>query len=472
MSGVRVPAPLLYRQIRDNILIKRLFSFCKNNQLIFPNDFVIVAISGGMDSVALLDAFWALTDLIPLKIKAIHVNHGIRGAEADRDEYFVRTFCEQRKVELKVEHLQGMDVQSSEAALREARYLAFDAMLAESPGAKLATAHILDDNIETLLMRLAKGSSLKGLRGIPVKRGSYIRPFLFLTREEIERYVQEKQLSFVQDSSNASLQYLRNRIRHQLVPVFRDIFGDQFYHGMAKSLREINAFYDLFEKEFREIANKVASKHLGKIEISLEKYRTLDEPYRHRLIEYCISAFYPLNYSFSKTYLQRIDQFIKESSVGAILKVHKGVQLVKDRQKVIFAMEHPQQTDVLLLEPEIKVKFGAFEIEIRRVRFKDVHFSSKKNVEFICGDTLRFPLIVRHWQAGDRFYPLGLGKSQKVKEFFINQKIDILTKNEIPIICCGEAIVWIGGYRLDERFRVHEKCKNIYQLTIENRNLR
>ena len=162
-------------------MIKRLFSFCKNNQLISPNDLVIVAISGGMDSVALLDAFLSLSDLIPLNIKAIHVNHGIRGSEADRDEYFVRSFCEQRKVELKVEHLQGMNSESPEAALREARYRVFDDVLEENPGAKLATAHTLDDNIETLLMRLAKGSSLKGLRGIPVKRGRYIRPFLFLT---------------------------------------------------------------------------------------------------------------------------------------------------------------------------------------------------------------------------------------------------------------------------------------------------
>ena len=448
-------------------MIKRLFSFCKNNQLISPNDLVFVAISGGMDSVALLDAFLSLSDLIPLNIKAIHVNHGIRGSEADRDEYFVRSFCEQRKVELKVEHLQGMNSESPEAALREARYRIFDALLAENPGAKLATAHTLDDNIETLLMRLAKGSSLKGLRGIPVKRGRYIRPFLFLTREEIERYVQERNLSFVQDSSNASLKYLRNRIRHQLVPVFRDIFGDQFYRGMGKSLQEINVFYDLFEKEFRQIADKVVTKRFGKIEISLEKYQMLAEPYRYRLIDYCISAFYPLNYSFSRTYLQRIDSFINEAGVGAVLNVYKDVKLVKDRHKVIVAKEHPQQADVLLLEPETKIRFGAFEIGIRSASFDEVRFSDDKNVEFICGDAIQFPLIIRRWQAGDRFYPLGLGKSQKLKEFFINRKVDVLSKNEIPIVCNGESIVWIAGYRLDERYRVHEKCKKIYQLTVE-----
>ena len=291
MSGVQVPAPLLFlsEKIRDTILIQRLFSFCKSHQLISPNDTVFVAISGGMDSVALLDSLLELNkNMLPINIKAIHVNHGIRGAEAARDEHFVRSFCADRKVELEVVHLQGLHIRKDEATLREARYQAFETLLSKHPRAKLATAHTLDDNVETLIMRLAKGSSLKGLRGIPVKRGAYIRPFLFLTRAEIQQYVQSRKLSFVQDSSNASLNYLRNRIRHQLLPVFKEIFGEQFYAGMGKSLQEINAFYNLFEKEFARLAEETLVRHPDKIEIDLQKYKYLDILYLKYLEQYIL----------------------------------------------------------------------------------------------------------------------------------------------------------------------------------------
>jgi len=448
-------------------LIKRLVSFCKTHQLLFPKDIVFVAISGGIDSVALLDAFLALDDNLPLTVKAIHVNHGVRGSESERDEHFVRSFCARRGVELTVVHLQGFNTASNEAALREARYRAFDELLGQHPGAKLATAHTLNDNIETLLMRLAKGSSLKGLRGIPVKRGPYIRPFLFLRRAEIEEYVRHRQLTFVRDSSNASFKYLRNRIRHQLLPVFEDIFGSQFYEGIARSLEEINDFYALFEREFFRKTEATIERKGDRIEIDLKKYTALDKRYRFRLIDYCISAFYPLNYSFSKTYLQRIDRFFDKARVGAVLNVHRDILLVKDRQKVILAKQNPQQTETLFLYPETKIRFHAFEIEIKKVSFAQVHLTNNKNVEFICGDNVRFPLLVRSWRPADRFYPLGLGKSQKVKDFFVRQKIDILSKKQIPLICNGDEIVWIAGYRLDERYRVHKKCQHIYKIEIK-----
>ena len=448
-------------------MIKRFLASCTKHQLISPNDLIFVALSGGMDSVALFDLFLTAAKDLSLTVKAVHVNHGIRGSEADRDEHFVRSFCTQRNVDLRVFHLQGMSAQSTEATLRQARYRLFDDLLASFPQAKLATAHTLNDNIETLLMRLAKGSSLKGLRGIPLKRGAYIRPLLFFRRAEIEQYVRERHLPFVQDSSNASLKYLRNRIRHQIVPVFEEIFGSSFYDSLAKSIAEINEFYGLFEEEFMNRLPALLVESSDKLEIDLRKYETLHRLYRYRLIDYCISAFYPLNYSFSKTYLRQIDQFMRQAHSGAVLTVYEDVRLLKDRHKAVFLRQVRPQAETVLLDTETKVRFGAFEIEIQKIAPEEVRFTNDKNVEFICGDSLRFPLIVRRWQAGDRFYPLGMGKSQKVKEFFINQKIDVWSKNEIPLVCNGTSIVWIAGHRLDERYRVHENCKTVYRLTLK-----
>ncbi len=448
-------------------MIKQLFSFCQANQLISPNDLVYVAVSGGMDSMALLHAFLTLSQTyVPLRIKAVHVNHGVRGAEADRDEQLVRDYCAQNNVELVVKRLQGMPSTASEEVLRDARYRAFEELLQDTPQARLATAHTLDDNIETFLMRLGKGSSLRGLTGIPLKRGSFIRPFLRFSRGQIEAYVKENAIPYVFDSSNADAHYLRNRIRQQLLPLLHAIFGDDVSQNLARTLENLADFYQLFESEWQHKVREVLSEEEGKHVISLEKYAQLPHLYRFRTIDYCISAYYPLNYSISRAYAGRIDSFILEAATGARLNVMKNLWLAKGRAKAFFYLEQEQAESVPLFAGET-VRFGPFELQIEPVAPEEVRFSSDSNVEYICGTFLHFPLRVRYWQPGDRFYPFGLGRSQKVKKFFVDQKIDRPEKHEIPILCNGEEIVWLCGLRLDNRYRVREECKKIYRLTLK-----
>ncbi|NOX89535.1 MAG: tRNA lysidine(34) synthetase TilS [Calditrichaeota bacterium] len=448
-------------------MIKRLLSFCQFNQLISPNDAVFIALSGGMDSMALLHAFLSLKENFPLQIKAIHVNHGVRGEEADRDEQFVRGYCRQNGIELIVKQIEHLNAESGETELREARYLAFEEVLSQFPAAKIATAHTLDDNIETVLMRLAKGSSLKGLCGIPVKRGPYIRPFLFLNRIEIKKYVDENNIPFVRDSSNENLRYLRNQIRHQIIPAFRQVFGETFFDGMERSINWLNDYYKLFKKEFEQRFKEVVSREDDSLVINIEKYKELDTLYRSQTIVCCISEYYPLNYSFSKTYFEEIDKFINSARVGSVKKFRRGLFLLKDREQVKFLREHPHLDKVLKLDRDSEVRFGKYVISVKRVNKDEVKFSRDGNVEYVCGKKLHFPLLVRKWQTGDRFFPLGLGKSQKLKEFFINQKIDLAAKQEIPIVCNGNEIVWIGGLRLDDRYKIKQDCEIIYRLTLK-----
>ncbi len=448
-------------------MIKQLFSFCQANQLISPNDLVYVAVSGGMDSMALLHAFLTLSQTyVPLRIRAVHVNHGVRGAEADRDEQLVREYCAQNNVELVVKRLPRMPSAASEEVLRDARYRAFEELLQDVPRARLATAHTLDDQIETFLMRLGKGSALRGLTGIPVKRGAFIRPFLRFSRRQIEAYVKENSVPYVFDSSNADLHYLRNRIRQQLLPLFYVVFGDDVSQNLARTLENLADFYRLFESEWQHRAGEVLSKEEGKHVLLLDKYAQLHRLYRFRTIDYCISAYYPLNYSISRAYAGQIDSFILEAATGARLNVMENLWLVKGRAKAFFYLEQEQAESVPLFAGET-VRFGQFELHVEFVAPEEVRFSSDSNVEYICGTSLRFPLRVRYWQPGDRFYPLGLGHSQKVKKFFVDQKIDRPEKHEIPILCNGDEIVWLCGLRLDERYRVREECKKIYRLTLK-----
>ena len=449
-------------------MINQFKSFCLTNHLISPKDLIFVALSGGLDSMALLHAFLGIKETLELDLRAIHINHGVRGAEAERDEQFVRRHCRKLSVPLMVRKLE-ISGKTDEQTLRRARYAEFEKILHEFKGAKIATGHTLNDNVETLLMRLAGGSSLKGLTGIPLKRGPYIRPFLFLPRNEIRKFVEQQEIPFVEDSSNRDLKYLRNKIRFKLLPVLEEIFGTQVMSGMAKSIEHLNRFYQLFAAESKTLFERLVQKEGRTLCIEISKFNDLHALYRRQILSYCIFAYYPLNYQITDSKLADIEKFVQQAQVGAKYSIKQDLFLLKERKHLRFAREPDQAKTVLSLDKNSVIEFGLWEISLNEVEKNKIIFTENPNIEFICGDHLKFPLLVRNWKEGDRFYPLGLGKSQKLKDFFVNQKMERLQKHEIPILLNGNEIVWVGGLRLDQRYRVTEHCKSVFKLELKKR---
>ncbi len=449
-------------------MIKRFEAFCKTNQLFTHHDFIIIALSGGMDSVTLLHLFLQIKDLYSLHIEALHVNHNIRGQESERDEQFVRQLCGQWNVPLIVEKLRLPDRRYNEDVLRTERYRIFEKVRQQQPNARIATAHTLSDQVETLLMRLAGGSSLKGLSGIPVKRKGYIRPLLFATRDEVKQYVQENKLNFVEDSSNNDLRYLRNRVRKYVIPALQQTFGPKFYEGFAKSAQKLEQYYRLFQREAETHFQKMVSNEEGQISLDLKGYTELDPLYRKQILASCICSYYPLNYTIPERYFDELEKFIAQGRTGAVFHLENDVRLLKDRHRLLFYREPQASNPVLRLNKNSEVRFGKFLIAVHEVHERaEVKIATDPNEEYICGDRLTFPLVVRSWQPGDRFFPLGMSKSQKVKAFFVNKKIARWQKSQIPLVCNGNEIVWIVGFRLDERYKVEENCKKIFKLTVK-----
>ncbi len=455
-------------QYRDVVLIKRFEAFCKTNQLFTHHDFIIIALSGGMDSVALLHLFLQIKDNYSLHIEALHVNHNIRGEESERDEQFVRQLCAQWDVPLTVERLDLHTERYNEETLRTERYRLFERVLQRQKKARIATAHTLNDQVETVLMRLAGGSSLKGLSGIPVKRQGYIRPLLFATRDEVKQYVQENKLNFVEDSSNKDFRYLRNRVRKYVIPALQQAFGTEIYAGFAKSTQKLEQYYRLFEREAEAHFQKIVHKEEGQLSLDLKGYIELDQLYRKQILASCICSYYPLNYTIPERYFDELEKFIAQGRTGAVFHLENDVRLLKDRHRLLFYREPQASNPVLRLNKNSEVRFGKFLIAVHEVHGRaDVKIATDPNEEYICGDRLTFPLVVRSWQPGDRFFPLGMSKSQKVKAFFVNQKIARLQKSQIPIVCNGNEIVWIVGFRLDDRYKVEENCKKVFKLTVK-----
>jgi len=447
-------------------LIKRFISFIRSNHLVHPDDVVILAVSGGLDSMAMLSLFEKAQAQLKLHLRVLHINHHVR-EDSDRDEILVGNICRQKKVPFTVKHLQGFDLSSSEEVLRQARYSAFEQELDKFPVARLATGHQLDDQIETVLMRLAKGSSLKGLTGIPVRRGAIIRPMLFLSRHEIERYVEQNKIPFRNDYTNDEDDHLRNRIRHQIVPAFRKVFGADFDRNMARSLTELSQIHRYISLQNEHDFGKLLEQKDREFYFNIRAYQKLPLWRRRQFLQYCISLIYPVNSFVSGNYFRAFDWFVESAAVGASFIIAQEAVAVKNRISIQFSQFVSHKAETKELFPGQIVYLGRNKISAEKVHYKDIRFSSQANLEYICCDQIKGPLTVRYWQPGDWFIPLGMKGRQKLSDFFVNRKIDRLQKNYIPLVCYKKQIIWVAGWRLDERFKVRPGCKNFMKLSME-----
>jgi tRNA(Ile)-lysidine synthase len=445
-------------------LIARIVSFIQRKQLLSPEDTLIAAVSGGLDSTVMLYCLQQIKKELGIRLEVVHVNHGVRGLAAKEDQEFVEALCRRFNLPLHLFHLEGFDQHSSEEALRQARYEKFELILREQPAAKIATAHNLDDQIETVLMRLARGSRLHGLGGIPVKRGAFIRPLLFLRRAELESFAREHNLSFRVDESNQDMSKTRNRIRRQLLPLLVEVFGEFFYEGFAASLEDIHAANEWMRQEVLRLHASLCTDGEGGFAVNRKLFNALPDKLKHLFLESCVSRFYPLNFGIPSGYFQQFDLFVKNASVGRRFYFANSLCVIKNRTTLFFTDRiKAQDVQWELYEGQV-VYIGRNKLSMNAVEDTEIELTREKNREFICGDRLQFPLTVRFWKKGDFFYPLGLKKRQKLSDFFINEKVNLSNKNEIPLVLNKDEIVWIAGMRLDARYRLQQSCRTYYEL--------
>lgn len=416
--------------------------------------------------MCLMHLFQQLKETLKLDLRVIHVNHGVRGAQSDADEELVKRICIQNSIPFISERLNGLSADSSENEMRIARYEAFGRVLSEHPGCKIATAHHLDDQMETFFMRLASGATLNGLLGIPVKRDAYIRPMLSFRRAEIDRYAAQHKLEFHEDATNKDISKLRNHVRHVLTPALKQIFGPGFYTGFAKSLDNLNQTHDALAKNNEEIFSQLFSESSNGGCIQTDAYLALLPVQRHALMQACVSYLNPLNLEISVDYWRAFDEFCSSAATGTKFLIGQHIAVIKNRDFLGFGFNRDNRHEQGELYPDQIVYWGRNKISLEEVQSSDVRFNADPTVEYICADEISLPLTIRHWENGDAFYPLGQGGRKKISDFFIDQKIDLEEKNNIPVICSSDKIIWLAGMRLDNRFRLRENCKKIFKLSL------
>ncbi len=452
-------------------LVEKLKSSLTSNNLVKRGDKILLAVSGGLDSTALLDMFSKIQEAFDLTLGILHVHHGIRGEDADRDLKFVRNLSKKYNLPFyfkKVDSKKFMREQrySLEESARILRYQVYDDFLKQTRFDKLATAHTADDQAETILDHFLRGSGILGLRGMSKQRGAYIRPFLIFNRKELQSYVKQNDLEFREDSSNMDLRYRRNRIRNELIPYLREHFNPNLIETLNRQ-GEIFEQNEEFLMSFASDAYKslVLKCKKDKIILDIEgflNYFTIVRKYLLFQVGQELSL--PRNLlNFDK--LQRILNLISQRKIGKKIFINKEWQIITDHDGIVFKRKKEGSKVTFNVSETGSLRFQDYEFRWSILKNSDsVFFSQNRDVEFVDLERTGCQLLLRNMLPGDRFVPLNFAGHKKVADYFSDRKVPHHLRDEIPILESSRGIVWVCGYALDDRFKVTDQTNHILKL--------
>lgn len=434
---------------------KNFLQFIRDKELLQKDEKVLLAFSGGIDSVVLAKVL--KDSKLPFAIA--HCNFKLREEESDQDEIFAKKIAALYDVpffsiQFETKVYSKKNKISIQEAARELRYTWFEQIRADNSFDKIATAHHLNDSIETFFINVLRGTGLKGLKGIPAVNNHVIRPLLFASRKEIEQFAKEKKLKWREDRSNEQDDYLRNRLRHHLIPTLVKEQND-FEQNMAKSMfmfqfaDEIQQLFieDWKKKHVRSDANGFAIIPLKEID-------------RSPTAEALLSA---VLYSYGITNLDI--QKILAAGSGKVFK-SKEVDILVDRDRLIIRKSKAEKPEILRLSslPD-RLEIGGQRYVFTLLNANKLEgIPRDESIQVVNADHLRFPLEIRKWQAGDSFYPLGMTKRKKVSDFLVDKKVNLFEKERVNVLLSGNDIVCIFGHRIDDRFKLTDETHSVLHI--------
>ncbi len=437
----------------------KLLQFIEENELFTHKDSLLVAVSGGLDSVALTN----LLHKANFRFSIVHCNFGLRGNESEEDEFFVRELANHYGVAcfhkyFNVKYLVEKEQISIQLAARNMRYQWFETLLKDYGYQYLLTAHHQNDVLETVLYNLVKGTGIAGLHGIKPKKEQIVRPLLFATKQEIIDYVQQNNLKWREDSSNVSNKYSRNLLRNEVIPLLKRI-NPSLENTMQQTVERLAAVERIFENEILQVKQRIQ-----RIE---NEVIYLNIPLLSRENEVIIKLYEILKpYHFNYIQTQQIIESLYKNA-GRIF-VSPTHNLVKDRNELVIVANNKQEISELLIDTETQYVVNKyFELHIEKFK-KTESFEVERNaaVAFLDKNRLKFPLTARLWKEGDKFMPFGMKGMKNISDFLNDKKIPLNLKNKIWVLCSGNEIVWVIGHRIDERYKVNDKTQDIYRISL------
>jgi tRNA(Ile)-lysidine synthase len=460
-------------------LLKKIQETIKKYSMLSEGDRVLIGLSGGPDSVCLAIILDKFGEDFNLSLNAVYVDHGLRPDEVKHERSFCKTFCDSLGITF---FSKSVDVKgyakkkrlNQQEAARALRYQVYEEISREVNATKIALAHSADDQAETFLMRILRGSGLKGLSGIPPVRGKIIRPLIETAKKEIEDFLHQNSLlvppysslPFIVDSSNLKIDYFRNWIRQKIIPELKKQNPAliKTIGRVADILREEDTYLDSIVT--KTLMKLISRRRDDTVELFLFPLENMGKPILRRVLRRAINETKGLR-GIGFIHIEEIIKLVKRGKSGNILNLPKGIRAVKGYSTLLLTVKTPLKLKSRAFNPpgELALEEAGIVLKAEVSENWDNKFNGKDTAVFDF-ERLIFPLEVRMRQKGDYFYPSGFGRRKKLQDFFVDNKIPRDERDNIPIMVSGKEIIWVVGHRMDERFKATDKTEKFLRLII------
>lgn len=459
--------------------MNKVINTINENKMINKGDGIIVALSGGPDSICLLHVLHTLKNKYNLTIYAAHINHMLRGDESDTDERVCKEYCESLDVEffsraVDIEKMALEQGVSTEMAGRDARYAFFGEIMKRVGAQKIAVAHNQNDQAETVLMRMMRGTGIEGLVGIkPVRDEIFIRPIINVTRSEIEQYCEVNKLPARIDKTNFEPIYSRNKVRLELIPYIEKNFNGDIITTLSRMCELIKRDEEFIQENVTKYFEKVCDISDEKVIIYNDAFN-LHPAVISRIIRKALLIFKGDINNIQSIHIDNVIK-IQKSETGKFTVVPKGIVITNVYGNMeITRKQQNRKTHKSIINECIELKMGdnyvddlGINIRVKQVsNNKSMNFKGKENVKYFNCDNVK-NISVRVRKDGDRFVPFGMKGSKKLKDIFMDLKVPREKRDFVPLLCFDGEISWIVGYKISDKFKVHEGVKNIIEVTVE-----
>ena len=451
--------------------LSRFREFYRRRRLIGAQNKIVVAVSGGADSVVLLDLLAREREHLGLHLIVAHFNHQLRDSESEEDEHFVADLARSYSLESYVERANTAEFakiaqMGIQEAARELRYGFLDKLLLSSGYDRIATGHNADDNAETVLLNLFRGAGVQGLAGIPVYRQDrkIIRPLLFAERHEIEAFADAEQLKYRNDSSNEKETYNRNLLRHRVLPLVKAQINPTVVQTLRRSadlFRELDTFLSVHTRKSLEIA--VIKETDEELHISIPRLRSNPVLLQQHMVMHVGQTFVGSRLEYDQ--VARVLS-LTDGPTGSWVVLSEKHTVFRDRNALVFHKGEPFREFRIVVQQNQTYDFHRFHFSSVLLEEVPHPLNTNGGAEYVDADKVQpDDLILRTWKNGDAFIPLGMKTKKKISDFFIDTKIPVYEKRSFPILETKDGrIVWVCGQRIDDRFKVTEETKRVLKL--------
>ena len=451
-------------------MVNKVKSYIEKNKMISPGDSIVVGVSGGADSLCLL---FMLKEIYgdKLSLKVVHINHGLRENAVKEAEY-VKKICEEQGIAVSVVNADVKAIAKENKMTEEeaGRFIRYEAFQKEaSDRCLIAVAHTINDNAETVLLNIFRGSSLKGLTGISAVNGNIIRPLLCLTRKETEQYLINRGIEFCLDESNDTDEYARNRVRHNIIPFVEKSINEGVINNiyrLSESLEEAEEYLDIQEQE---LAAKVIQESERIISIKESEFTNLHSYMKKRIVYRAIAKAAGKKKDIEKIHVDElVNLFSKQTGKSICLpygltakRTYNGVQIIKEYQEKTFDLEE--------IELGETININGFTLKSKVFDYNgNENIAKEKYTKWFDYDKIKNTAVLRYRKEGDYIVINPKGDKQKLKKFFINEKVPSEVRNNVPLICDGSSVVWVVGYKMSEQYYITSSTKRVIEISIEH----